>query len=86
MSSKKKKTMIAGWKRDKKVSGYQITYADNKKFKKAKSVTVKKNKITSVTIKKLKKRTYYVKVRSYKLSAGEKIYSSYSKVKKVRVK
>lgn len=86
LASKKKKTMIAGWKRDKKVSGYQITYADNKKFKKAKSVTVKKNKITSVTIKKLKKRTYYVKVRSYKLSAGEKIYSSYSKVKKVRVK
>ncbi|MBO5371425.1 MAG: fibronectin type III domain-containing protein [Lachnospiraceae bacterium] len=87
VKSKKAKTMVIKWKRDKKVNGYQITFAKNKKFKKAKSFTVNKNKVTKFTIKKLSaKKTYYVKVRAFKKVAGEKIYGKYSKVKKVKVK
>ena len=33
---KGKKRMTVSWKRDKKAPGYQIPYAQNKKFKKAK--------------------------------------------------
>lgn len=74
----------------KKVSGakgYEIKYTTDKKFKKSvKTVTSTK---TTATISKLKKnKTYYVKVRAYKIdSAGKKVYSSsYSKVAKVKIK
>ena len=48
---------------------------------------VKKNKITSSTIKKLKaKKKYYVRIRTYKTVNGKKIYSDWSKSKKVTTK
>ena len=66
------------------VSGYQIKYAANKKFKNAKKKNTTK---TTYTIKSLKsKKKYYVKVRAYKVVKGKKIYGSYSKVLKVTVK
>lgn len=68
-----------------KAKGYEISYTTDKKWKKSvKNVTLKG---TSKTITKLKKnKTYYVRVRAYKLdSAGEKVYGSYSKVKKVKI-
>jgi len=89
VKSSKKAQMTVKWKKDSKASGYQITYATDKKFSKAKtkSVTVKSGKTTSKTIGKLKKgKTYYVKVRSYKTVSGKKIYGSYSAVKKVKIK
>ena len=49
-------------------TGYQIQYATNKKFKKAKSVTVKRSKKKSITSKKWtvkKKKTDYVRLRAY---------------------
>ena len=50
------------WKRNSGVKGYQITYADNKKFKRAKKKVTGKN---TYTIKKMKKgKTYYVKIRA----------------------
>ena len=74
----------ATWKKLTNVSGYQIQYAPNKKFKKAKRKTVKS---TSVTIKKLKKKkTYFVRVRAYKLVDGKKVYGKWSVVKKVKIK
>lgn len=86
--SPKKKQAKVTWKKDSKVTGYQIVYAINSKFTKGKkTVTVKSYKTTSKTIKSLKsKKTYYVKVRSYKTVKGKKIYSAYSKVKKVKIK
>ncbi len=67
--------------------GYQIRYATNEKFKNAESITVNRNqkkKLTSKTWKVKKKKTYYVKVRAYmKTNKGKKIYTKYSKVKKV---
>ncbi|MFA9377939.1 MAG: Ig-like domain-containing protein [Lachnotalea sp.] len=70
-------------------TGYQVTYATNKKFTKNKtSVIITKSSTKSKTIKKLAKRTkYYVKVRSYKIdSAGNKIYSKYSSITSIKIK
>jgi len=68
-----------------KVKGvrYQIKYASNKKFKKAKVKTFKNNKIT---IKKLKvRRNYYIKARAYaKGSNGEKVYGKWTKRKMIK--
>ena len=85
---KGKKRMTVRWKRDSKATGYQITYAQNKKFKKGKkNITVRKNKTTKKTIKKLKAgKTYYVKVRAYKNAGKTKLYGSYSGVKKVKIR
>ena len=66
------------------LSGYQIKYASNKNFKKAKTRNIRK---TIYTIKSLRsKKKCYVKVRAYKIVKGKKIYGSYSKVLKVTVK
>ncbi len=67
--------------------GYEILYSTSKKF--AKRSTGKINtKKTAYTIKKLKKgKTYYFKVRAYKLDKkNEKVYGPYSKVKKLSIK
>ncbi len=88
VTSPKKRTLKATWKRDKKATGYQVVCATNKKFTKNKKTALAgKSKTTSKTIKNLKKgKKYYVKVRAYKTARGQKIYGSYSKVKTVRVK
>lgn len=69
-----------------RATGYQIVYSTDAKFKKGvKKVTVTG---TTKTLSKLSKgKTYYVKVRAYQLdSAKNKVYGSYSKVKKVKIK
>lgn len=66
-----------------KADGYQIAYAANKKFNRAKSVYTKKQ---NVTLKGMKKKTYYVKVRAYRTIQGEKAFGAYSKAVKVNVK
>ncbi len=88
VSPGKKGTLTATWKKDTKAKGYQLVVAQNSKFTKGKkSVTISKNKTTKKTMKKLKsKKTYYVKIRAYKMSGKTKVYGAYSKVKKVKVK
>ena len=82
----KTKAIKVSYKKASGASGYQITYATNKSFKNAKSVSVSSKK-TSAVIKNLKKgKNYYVKVRSYKKIGGKKYYSVYSKVKTVKTK
>lgn len=83
-----KKAIAVEWKKVSGVKGYQIQVAIDKKFKKnKKTATVKKQKTTKVTIKKLKaKKKYYVRIRTYKTVKGKKIYSSWSKVKTVKTK
>ena len=85
VSNKKGKKLTAKWKKVNGAEGYEIQYSLNKKFKKAKSKTSKK---ITFTINKLKSnKTYYVRVRAYKLkSSGEKVYGSWSKVKKIKIK
>ena len=83
-----KKAVSVEWKKVGGVSGYEIQLATDKKFKKnKKTVTVKKQKTTKTTVKKLKaKKKYYVRVRTYKIVNGKKVYSSWSKVKSVKTK
>lgn len=99
---KPKKTEIAKLKSAKKgftvtvkkvtnIKGYQVEYSTDKKFKKGvKSANIKSNK-TSATVKNLKsKKTFYVRVRTYKSvkvnGKTTKVYSAWSKVKSVKTK
>lgn len=85
----KKKSSLSikiSWKRDKKATGYQVMMKTGKKGKYKLIKTVKKNKTVTYTKKKLKKgKTYYVKVRAYKVIGGKKVYGTYSKVKKIKM-
>ncbi|MDO5422522.1 MAG: leucine-rich repeat protein [Eubacteriales bacterium] len=87
LKSTKKSTVTVSFKKVKGASGYEISYSTNKKFPK-KSTTVLTTTNVKKTIKSLtSKKTYYVRVRAYKVdSAKQKIYGSYSAVKKITVK
>lgn len=81
-----KKQFKVVYKKVSGATGYQISYALNSKFKKAKTVAVKSN-VLKKTIKKLKsKKTYYVRVRAIKKTADSKLVGAWSQVKKVKVK
>ncbi len=83
-----KKALTVTWNKISGVKGYQVQVATDKKFKKnKKTVTIKKQKTTKTTVKKLKaKKKYYVRVRTYKTVKGKKVYSSWSSVKSVKTK
>lgn len=72
------------WKKIKGAKGYQIQYADNKKFKKKKSKQISKTKYIITKCK--KKTTYYIRIRAYQSDGGKKFYGNWSNVKKVNVK
>ncbi len=79
-----KKSFTVKFKKQTSGSGYEIQYSTSKKFKSAKTVKITKNKTVSKTIKKLKsKKTYYVRVR---VTKGSSYKSSWSSVKKIKVK
>lgn len=85
---KGKKSITILWAKSAGVKGYQIQLATDKKFKKNKKiVTIKKQKTTKKTVKKLKsKKKYFVRVRTYKTVNGKKVYSSWSKIKSFKTK
>ena len=85
VTNKKKGKTVVSFKKVTGAAGYQIQYAKNKKFTKGKkSKTTKK---TKYTIKKLtKKKTYYFRIRAYKLVDGTKKYGKWSAVKKLKIK
>ncbi len=63
---------------------YQFRIGTNKSMTKNKK-TMSSWKRT-VTFKKLKKKTYYVKVRGYAYENGKKVYGEWSAVKKIKIK
>ena len=75
----KKRTVSLKWKKISKAKKYQVQYATNKKFKKAKTKITKK---TYIKIKKLKKKKYYFRVRA----KNNRRYGKWSKVKMVKIK
>ena len=70
------------------MTGYQLQYSTNKRFKTGrKTILIKKRDTVSKTIRKLKtKKKYYIRIRTLRVSAGEKYYSDWSKVKTVKTK
>ena len=81
---KAKGKLSVKWKKKKGISGYQIQYALNKKLTKdRKTKKVTGSKKTSVTLTKLKRgKTYYVRIRTYRIVKGRTYYSNWSKAKK----
>lgn len=71
-----------------RITGYQVQYSKDKSFKSGSKIkTVKGYKKTSVKIGKLKARkSYYVRVRTYKRVGNATYYSTWSPIKKRGVK
>ena len=80
----KNKTITVKWKKKTGITGYQIQYSTNSKFKKNnKKIKIKNSKTVSKKITGLNPtQKYYVRIRTYK---GKK-YSSWSKKKCVTTK
>ena len=75
------------WKKKSNITGYQIQYSTNSKFKKGnKSIKIKNAKTISKKITKLKAaKKYYVRIRTYKIVNKKTYYSSWSKKKSVTI-
>ncbi len=87
VSSPQKGQMKVSWKKDTSVSGYIIVYSTNKKFSKAKYIYIKKNSVSSVIVKGMKRRKkYYVSICAYKGTKSWDLYSDYSKTKSIKIK
>lgn len=84
---KANRSFTASWKKNIQATGYQIQFAADSRFtKERKTVTVGKQSATRYKISGLKnKKTYYVRIRSYKRVGKKVLYSSWSTVKKIRV-
>lgn len=82
------KKLTVKWKRNKKASGYQIQYGRSAGFKEGTTTRkIAASKTLSKKITKLKsKKTYYVRIRSYKKSGKVIYYSAWSKAKKTKVR
>ena len=88
-----KKAMTVKWKKQaSQTSGYQLQYSQKSNFKSGnKTVTFTKNSTTSSKITKLtSKKTYYVRIRTYKTvkygGKSIKLYSAWSKAAKAKIK
>lgn len=88
-----KKGFTAKWSRQKtQTTGYQVQYSQKKNFKSgAKTVTIGKTKTAAKKVTGLKKKkTYYVRIRTYKTVkiSGKKanVVSAWSSAKKVKTK
>ena len=87
LKNAKKNKMTIKWSKKSKVTGYQIQYSTNSKFKKSvKNVTISNSNVSSQTITSLKnKKTYYVRIRTYKTVSGVTYYSDWSTAKKIKI-
>lgn len=81
-----KKAVKVNWNKVESADGYVIEYAKKANFKGKKTIAVTADK-KARTIKKLSaKKTYYVRVKAYKVVDNKKVYTAYSAKKKVRTK
>lgn len=85
LKSTAKKKAAVSWNAVSGAKGYEITYSRDKKFKSKKTVTTTSRTKTLTGL--VSGKTYYVKVRAYKIdSTGKKVYGTSSTVKTVKVK
>ena len=83
----KSKAFFVDWAQKGSATGYEIQYATNSKFTRAKKITITNNKTDTKTISKLSgKKKYYVRVRSYTTVKGTKYYGAWSASKSVTTK
>lgn len=84
LTNKKGKKLKITYKAITGAKGYQIQYSTNKKFNKPTSIFKTSTSYTSKGLKKNK--TYYVRVRAYKIdSTGSKVYGKWSNVKNKKI-
>ena len=86
VSSKTRKTIQVNWNKVSGIKNYEIQYATNNSFKKAVTKTYKSTQKSAKLTGLKSKRKYYVRMRSYKLFKGNKVYSNWSKTKTVVTK
>ena len=88
LRNKKGRKLTVRWFRDSNAKGYEVQYATNSKFTKNKKTKMVYRNTGSVTLKKLKKKkTYYVRVRSYNVTGdGKIVYSGWSTKRKIKIK
>ena len=87
LTAGKKSLKVAITKKTTQISGYQIQYSTSKSFKSYKGKTLTSYKKTSLTLTGLSaKKTYYVRVRTYKTVNGKKYYSGWSTIKYKKTK
>ena len=81
-------TITVSWKTNKTCSGYAVQYSTDKNFKRGvKTVYIGRNSTSRVNLTRLSKgKTYYIRIASYKKIGNAKIYSSWSKVKYMKVR
>lgn len=73
------------WKKSNTADGYEV-YVKEGKGKYVRATTVKSAKTTTYRYKKAKSgKTYTVKIRAYQLVNGKKVYTSFSKTKKIKL-
>lgn len=82
----KRRTVTVSFKKAAKASGYEIYRAAKKKGKYKKAAELKSAKKVKKIFTKMKKGTYYYKVRAYKKVSGKKVYTSCSKIVRATVK
>ena len=82
------KSIAVAWApKSEQMTGYQIQYSTAKNFSTFKTVTVSDKKKTSHTVKNLaSNKTYYVRIRTYKVVNKTKLFSGWSAVKSVKTK
>ena len=82
----KSKKLKAYWKKNSRVSGYQLQYSTSKQFTNGKTVTLKGANCTGAIRSNLTKgKTYSVRVRTYKKVGGKVYYSAWSKTRQVKI-
>ena len=83
---KKSGKLTVKWKKNTKVSGYEIQYSTGSSFSGSgtRTITVRSGSKSTQTVKGIKSKTkYYVRIRGYRTIAGKKYYSAWSKAKKI---
>ena len=83
----KSKGFTVKWAKTAYAAGFEIQYAENAKFSRAKKVTVSDGTSVKKSVTKLKSaKKYYVRVRTYTTVSGKKYYGAWSAAKSVTTK
>ena len=87
VKSPKKRCVKATWKKDSSATGYEMFICKKKNFKSETLKRVyKKNQTSKYEIGYSNKKTYYFKIRAYKMVGKKKLYGPWSATKSVKIK